>query len=119
MLLEDMLAILGRVGTVKLRKGTNDRSATPGHTANTEGWVCELQIAGYLSPFSHGGGGSPLYLGSGVRPGLTATEAAKSTLDELERFLDGPRSREARKCYEKWGDHRHGMRPEAKIEWSL
>jgi hypothetical protein len=123
MLLEDLLAILGRVGTVTLRKGTNDISATPGHKANTDGWTCELNVSGYHRPFGHGAGGSPLYIsgrhGSGAKPprGASATEAARHCLEELERFLESDEARECRDCYLKWGNHRDGVAPEAKIEW--
>lgn len=95
MQLEDMLAILGRVGTVTLRKGTNDVSATPGHTANTAGWVCEITIAGY-----HNCGYSQSRMGAwGCPPGLTATEAARHTLAEVEAFLSGPKGKEERARY--------------------
>lgn len=99
MLLEDILQILGRVGTVTLRKGTNDRSATAGHASDTCGWTCEITLSGYLRPYGHGGpGGSQLRLGSSGR-GLTARDAAAATLAELETFLKSDESKHCRDCY--------------------
>jgi len=118
MQLADILAILGRVGTVTLRKGTNDVSATPGHAADTEGWSCELVIDGYLSPYSDGCGGSQQTISRrGNTRGLSATDAAKHTLFELERFLASEKAAVARECYLRWGNHRNGVKPEAKINW--
>lgn len=114
MQLEDVLTILGRVGTVQLRKGTNDRSATPGHVADTKGWTCELTIAGYLRPYGHGGsGGSQLRVGSSGR-GSTSLEAALSTLSELEAFLQSDDAAVCRACYVRdWEGqvYRSGPRP--------
>ncbi len=93
MLLEDVLAVLGRVGTVTLRKGTNDTSATPGHKANTTGWTCEIALAGYL-----GLGGSRAAVGS-YEKGLTATESASACIAALEEYLEGPKGQEGRARY--------------------
>lgn len=99
MFLEDVLAILGRAGTVKLRKGTNDRSATPGHQANTEGWTCEITLRGYLMPWGHGGlGGSTCTLISRGRD-LAAIDAARDLLEQVETFLEGPDGERCRACY--------------------
>jgi len=100
MQLEGMLAILGRCGTVTLRKGTNDVSATPGHKANVGGWVCEITLKGYLSPYGHGAGGSQVAIGRWDSPaGMSATQAAAHTLTQLETFLDGPEGKRCRDCY--------------------
>ncbi|MFL6864062.1 MAG: hypothetical protein ACJ8DZ_13795 [Allosphingosinicella sp.] len=124
MQLEDVLTILGRVGTVTLRKGTDDVSASPGHKADTEGWKCKIIVAGYLVPWGHGGrGGHQLTLEGEVpsevsRPrGLSALEAAKRTLDELAAFLESDRARLYRERYLADGDKRDGVKPEAKIVW--
>jgi hypothetical protein len=141
MQLEDVLAILGRVGTVTLRKGTNDVSASPGHDADTKGWKCEVQLKGYLRPWGHGGpGGSPVSLGGWNAPGgMTASQAAAHTLAMLEQFLESAEGKACRECYAKdyeaavrragprpasvpvhqWqrGPHPGPMVPEAKIGW--
>ena len=121
MQLEDVLGILGRVGTVTLRKGTNDSSGTPGHKANVDGWTCEITLRGYLRPFGHGFSGSILRLTS-EGAGLSALDAAKSLLDRLEAFLDGEDGARCRNCYLK--DHEvlgkgRELDPELKIEWNL
>lgn len=107
--LEDVLAILGRVGTVQLRKGTNDVSATPGHKAH-KGWTCEISLAGYNNT-----GGTRTSVGT---KGETAMDAAAGCLAELERFLVSKRGVEDRARYvQHWETlvHLSGPRP-ANIE---
>ena len=91
MQLDDVLAILGRVGTVTLRKGTNDVSATPGHRANTKGWTCEIGLAGYNN--------SGHTRASVDAKGETARDAAVACLEALERYLGGPKGRADRARY--------------------
>jgi hypothetical protein len=128
MLLEDVLAVLGRCGSVTLRKGTNDVSATPGRVAG-RGWTCEISLAGY-----HNSGGTRSYVNAG---GATAKDAADACLARLEKYLSGTGGREDRQRYEQHhetmvglfqrrvssdcfgGKHRDPgpLAPLAKIEW--
>lgn len=132
MQLEDVLNILGRVGSVTLRKGTNDVSATPGHVADTTGWSCELSLAGYIDT---GGMRQRLSGRFGDLRHRTALRAALDVLEELEIFLGGEAGKASRRRYE----HHHQVRvgltgrrsdcfhstyadpgpmvPEARIEW--
>lgn len=132
MQLEDLLTILGRVGTVNLRKGTNDISATPGHEADNIGWTCTVQLAGY-----NNSGGMRSEIGNtydSPQRGLSMKDAAAQCLADLEAFLAGPKGAEDRGRYVRnWeiqtsltgkaGDFGRPTKapgplvPEAKIEW--
>jgi hypothetical protein len=92
MALDDVLTILGRAGSVTLRRGTNDVSATPGHVANTRGWSCEVSLAGYNNT-----GGTRSWVTASA---ATAQDAAEACLSKLERYLASPAGRGDRERYE-------------------
>ena len=100
MLLEDVLAILGRVGTVELRKGTFDRSGTPGHKADTEGWKCRVTIAGHHGPNVTTYFDSHSVCNDEPCPaGSTALEAALNCLAQVEAFAASDEFKISRERY--------------------
>lgn len=91
MSLEDILEMLGGVGSVTLRKSKNPRSASPGIAPFT-GWTCEVSLPGYNNS------GHTISIVSAR--GATGMEAADACHAAVEAFLDGDEGRTARERYE-------------------
>lgn len=94
MSMEDVLThIAERYGAPTLRQHRYENAASPHLVGKAPDWTCEVALAGY----HNSGGGRFRLVGTGETPGAATFDC----LANVEAFVGGHRSREARARYEK------------------